>query len=84
MMDEVKNLNERIKDLKARISTDSLFSVVIEASMKREIFHLEGQKSLILDEINTLKKQLRRARRGQRWTAIAGLALAVGVGVLTK
>lgn len=82
--DEVNNLNERIADLKLQLTKDSVYSASVVASMRREIVQLEGQKSLVLDELGTLKKQLRRARRGQRWTAIAGVITTVGAAILIK
>lgn len=82
--DEVKNLNSRISDLVKQMAKDSVYNAGQLASMRKEITLLEDQKSIILDEAATLRKQLRRARRGQRLTALAGIITTVAGVVLIK
>lgn len=82
--DEVKNLDARIADLLRRITSDSLHTVAQLASMRREVVLLEDQKLIVMDEASSLKKQLRRARRGKRLTALAGIITTVAGVVFIK
>lgn len=81
---EVANLNARIAGLQYQIDLISNNDSTIRASYERELLILKDQKNIALSEIKVLQKQLKRAKRTQRLTAIAGIITTVGAILFIK
>lgn len=81
---EVANLNDRILGLQHQIDLIEDNDSVARASYEREILILKDQKNIALSEIKALQKQLKRARRAQRWTAIAGIVTTAAAIIFIK
>lgn len=77
LLDEVKNLNERITEKQKQLSLTNERDSLLIQSLKKEIILLEDQKNLLVTDNDSKEKQIKKLKRKVRWTAAAGLA---GVG----
>lgn len=80
LLDEVNNLNDRIKEKETQLSASTTRDSLLIVSLKKEIFQLEEQKTLLITQSDKLEKQLRKARRKARWVGIAGI-LTTGAAI---
>lgn len=79
--DEIENLNRRIVLKDKLLSATSRRDSLLIALYKADIVTLADQKNIAVSYSQNLEKQLKRAKRGQRWTAIAGIVTTVS-GIL--
>lgn len=73
LLDEVKNLNDRIAEKQKQLSLTNERDSLLIASLKKEIILLEDQKNLLVTDNDSKDKTIKKLRRKNRWTAAAGI-----------
>jgi len=84
MQQDIDSLSKRINEKELQLALNRFSDSLTADALRFEIRTLRDQRGIFEGEIKALQKQLKRARAGKRWTAIAGIVTTVAAGLLIK